>query len=69
RALVVTALLGVAAGLSVLLRVPTPLLPVALLLGWYGLTGVVSQPNGRSTGAFAVFVVLAAVMLAVGHPL
>jgi hypothetical protein len=69
RALVVAALLGVAAGSSVLLTVPTPLLPVALLLGWYGLTGVVSQPNGRSTGAFAVFVVLAAVMLAVGHPL
>jgi len=69
RAAVVAVLLGLAGGLSVILRVPIPLLPVALLLGWYGLSGVVSQPNGRSTGAFAVFVVLAAVMLAVANPI
>lgn len=69
RAMVVAVVLGFAAGVSVLLQVPVPLLPVALLLGWYGLAGVVSQRDGRSVGAFAVFVVLAAVMLAVGHPL
>jgi len=69
RAGVVAALLGLAGGLSVILRVPIPLLPVALLLGWYGLAGVVSQRDGRSTGTFALFVVLAAVMLAVGNPL
>lgn len=69
RAAVVAVLLGIAAGVSVILPVPIPLLPVALLLGWYGLAGVVSQRDGRSIGAFAVFVVLAAVMLAVAHPL
>ncbi len=68
RAAVVAVLLGLAAGLSVILRVPVPLLPVALLMGWYGLSGVVSQPRGRSIGAFAVFVVLAAVLLAVANP-
>jgi len=69
RAVVVATLLGVAAGASVILRVPIPLLPVALLLGWYGLAGVVSQRDDRSTGTFAVFVVLAAVMLALANPL
>lgn len=68
RAAVVAGLMGIAAGCSVLLRVPLPLLPVALLLGWYGLAGVVSQRDGRSTGSFAVFVVLAAVMLAAASP-
>ncbi len=65
---VVAVLVGVAGGVSAILWVPMPLLPVALLLGWYGLSGVVSQRDGRSTGAFAVFVVLAAVMLAVANP-
>jgi len=69
RSVVVAVLLGAAAGISVILRAPIPLLPVALLLGWYGLAGLVSQREGHSTGAFAVFVVLAAVMLAVSHPL
>jgi hypothetical protein len=68
RSITVAVLLGAAAGASVLLRVPIPLLPVALLLGWYGLSGVVSQRDGRSIGGFAVFVVLAAVMLAVASP-
>jgi hypothetical protein len=61
--------MGVAAGFSALLRVPIPLLPVALLLGWYGLAGVVSQRSSRSISGFAVFVVLAGVMLAVAAPL
>jgi hypothetical protein len=69
RSIAVAIVLGAAAGASALLQVPIPLLPVALLLGWYGLTGVVSQHDRRSIGAFAVFVVLAAVMLAVGNPL
>jgi hypothetical protein len=69
RAVLVAVLLGVAAGLSVLLRVPIPLLPVALLLGWYGLAGVVSQRSSRSISGFAVFVVLAGVLLAVAAPI
>ena len=69
RAGVVAVLLGGAAGVSAILRVPIPLLPVALLMGWYGLAGVVSQRDGRSSGAFAAFVVLAAVMLAVANPI
>jgi hypothetical protein len=68
RAGVVAVVIGAAAGASVVLRVPIPLLPVALLMGWYGLAGVVSQRDGRSVGAFAVFVVVAAVMLAVAGP-
>jgi len=69
RSVAVTLVLGAAAGASALLQVPIPLLPVALLLGWYGLTGVVSQHDRRSIGTFACFVVVAAVMLAVGNPL
>ncbi len=69
RSLTVAIVLGAAAGATAMLRVPIPLLPVALLLGWYGLTGVVSQHDRRSIGIFAVFVVVAAVILAVGHPL
>jgi len=69
RAGVVAVVIGAAAGASVVLRVPIPLLPVALLMGWYGLAGVVSQRDGRSIGAFAVFVVVAAVMLAVASPI
>ncbi|MGA8427824.1 MAG: hypothetical protein WB801_09620 [Candidatus Dormiibacterota bacterium] len=68
RAGVVAVVIGAAAGASVVLRVPIPLLPVALLMGWYGFAGVVSQRDGRSVGAFAVFVVVAAVMLAVAGP-
>lgn len=68
RAAVVAVLMGAAAGCSVLLQVPIPVLPVALLLGWYGLAGVVSEREGRSTSGFAVFVVLAAVMLAAASP-
>jgi hypothetical protein len=68
RAGVVAVVIGGAAGASVLLRVPIPLLPVALLMGWYGLAGVVSQRDGRSVGAFALFVVVAAVMLAIAGP-
>ncbi|HEY6538744.1 MAG TPA: hypothetical protein VI138_06885 [Candidatus Dormibacteraeota bacterium] len=69
RSATIAVLVGAAAGMSVLLRVAVPFLPVALLLGWYGLAGVVSQRDRRSTGAFAVFVVLAAIMLAVANPL
>ena len=69
RAALVAVLMGVAAGFSALLRVPIPLLPVALLLGWYGLAGVVSQRRSRSISGFAEFVVLAGVMLAVAAPL
>ncbi|MGH7691778.1 MAG: hypothetical protein ACRENY_09410 [Candidatus Dormibacteria bacterium] len=69
RAGVVAGLVGFAAGMSAAIQVPIALLPVALLLGWYGLAGVVSQRDGRSGGTFAAFVVLAAVMLAVANPL
>ncbi|MGH7610143.1 MAG: DUF5656 family protein [Candidatus Dormibacteria bacterium] len=68
RALVVVALLAVAAAASAWLQVPAALLPVALLLGWYGLTGVVSQRDGQSMASFVAFVVAAAVMMAVAAP-
>lgn len=68
RSLLVAVVLGAAAGASALLRVPIELLPVALLLGWYGLAGVVGRRRGTPMAAFAVFVVVAGVMLALAGP-
>lgn len=68
RAGVVVALVAAAAVLVSRLQVPGPLLPVAMLMGWYGLTGIAAQPDSRQRGSFTVFVVLAAAVLAVAAP-
>ncbi|MGH7610787.1 MAG: hypothetical protein ACREN4_02075 [Candidatus Dormibacteria bacterium] len=68
RAALVAVLVGAAAGASAWLQVPAALLPAAMLLGWYGLAGVVSQRDGQYSSSFAAFVVAAAVLLAVTGP-
>ena len=68
RGAMVAVLMALAAVLTARLQVPGPLLPVALLVGWYGLTGVASLRDRRQLGAFATFVVLAAAILAIAAP-
>ncbi|MGH7757950.1 MAG: hypothetical protein ACREN7_01385 [Candidatus Dormibacteria bacterium] len=69
RTAAVGVLVGLAAGATAMIQAPIELLPVALLLGWYGLAGLASSRQGSAKGGFALFVVLAAVMLAVASPL
>ncbi len=68
RGAMVAVLMAVAAVLTARLQVPGPLLPVALLVGWYGLTGVASLRDRSQLGSFATFVVLAAAILAIAAP-
>jgi hypothetical protein len=68
RAGAVALVVGLAAFLIARLQVPGPLLPVALLIGWYGLTGVAANPGHRRALSFSAFVVLAAAMLALSAP-
>jgi hypothetical protein len=68
RAGAVALLLASAAVLTSRLRVPGALLPVALLVAWYGLTGVASLRDRRQMTSFATFVVLAAAILAIAAP-
>ncbi len=68
RAALVALLTAVAAILVARLQVPGPLLPVAMLMGWYGLTGIAAQGVPRQRGSFMVFVVLAAAVLAIAAP-
>lgn len=59
-----------AVGLTVVahLQVTSPLLPVATLVGWYGLTGIASLRDRSELPSFAAFVVLAAAILAISAP-
>ena len=68
RAIGVAVVVGLAAVIIATLQVPGPLLPVALLIGWYGLTGVASNGGRRRSLSFSGFVVLAAAMLALAAP-
>jgi hypothetical protein len=68
RAIGVAVVVGLAAVMIARLQVPGPLLPVALLIGWYGLTGVASNGRRRRALSFSAFVVLAAAMLALAAP-
>ena len=68
RAGAVSLLLASAAGLTSRLRVPGALLPVALLVAWYGLTGVASMRDRRQMTSFTTFVLLAAAILAIAAP-
>ncbi|MHB8313401.1 MAG: hypothetical protein ACYDD0_08900 [Candidatus Dormibacteria bacterium] len=67
-AVVVALLMAGAAVLVSRLQVPGPLLPVAMLMGWYGLTGVAAQQGTDRRRSFTIFVVLAAALLAVAAP-
>jgi hypothetical protein len=64
----VAVVVGLAAVVIARLQVPGPLLPVALLIGWYGLTGVASNGGRSRSVSFSAFVVLAAAMLALAAP-
>ncbi len=64
RALAVVLVLAAAAGVSALLPVAPAMLPVAMLLGWYGLCGVAGRRSATAVG----FVVLASALLAVAAP-
>ena len=68
RSALVAVLMAAAAILVARLQVPGPLLPVAMLMGWYGLTGIAAQRAPRQRGSFMAFVVLAAVVLAIAAP-
>ena len=67
-AVVVALLMAGAAVLVSRLQVPGPLLPVAMLMGWYGLTGVAARHGAGRGRSFTVFVVLAAAVLAIAAP-
>jgi|GEM_PF-3155757 len=68
RAGAVALLLASAAVLTSRLRVPGALLPVALLVAWYGLTGVAALRDRRQMSSYATFVLLAAAILAIAAP-
>ena len=68
-ALGVALLLGVSAVLALRASAAGAVLPAALLVGWYGLTGVASRTRSESpTLPSFGFVVLAALMLALTQP-
>lgn len=68
RGLAVTLAVAVAGALSARVGASGAVLPAALLLGWYGLTGVCARPPGRPRLSAAGFVILAAALLAVTAP-
>ncbi len=68
RAVALAVIIAAAAAVVVRVQVPGPLLPVALLVGWYGLTGIAGLRNRADLPSFAAFVVLAATILAISAP-
>ncbi len=68
RALVVTAAVAASGAVTVRSGASGAVLPAAMLLGWYGLTGVCAEAGSRPRTPSAGFVVLAAALLALTAP-
>jgi hypothetical protein len=68
RAAIVSSLMAVALVMVVRMQVASPLLLVAMVVGWYGLTGVASLRQRSELPSFAAYVILAAAILAISAP-
>lgn len=68
RALIVALLTGAALTAAATSEVAGPLMVLAILVGWYGLTGIVSLRDRSELPSFAAFVVVAAAVLAISAP-